>query len=288
YFDSDSINQGINQDYVLSKSTVVNLTPILDKTVLDHFISADNFAKYLSVKNGEKEENYKSYAIEAAQLFKVQSKLKVREIIKTKEDLEALASHSVHSLDIQKPMHANAIEKELKTSKETLQKLEAEIEQIRQRLSSTENHNEYNALVDYHNKLIYQHKSMVERYNQAVNIYNSLGGVRQSSVIEIGGGIDLEPGNFKIMTPSSSAKLQEFSGIIDKVSADWRSLNRSGKWIRNGIGGAVTEAKSKLPEMAWVLKKEGTSGSSTYRHLQSGIQNQYWSSSDLQVRSWRD
>ena len=64
----------------------------------DHFINAANFAKYLCIKNGEKEENYKIYEAEAFQLFKVQRNLKVREIIKTKEDLQALASYSAHSL----------------------------------------------------------------------------------------------------------------------------------------------------------------------------------------------
>jgi hypothetical protein len=284
YFSSE----GINQDYVLKKSKVVYLSPVLDKKVLDHFINADNYAKYLCVKNGEKEENYKIYEAQALQLFKVQRNLKVREIIKSKEDLEALASYSAHSLGIQKPLAAKGLENDIRTGKETLQKLEAEIEQIRRRLSSPENLNDHNTLVDEHNRLIYQHKSMVERYNQAVNIYNSLGGIRQSSIIEIGGGINLEPRNFKIKTMPTSARLQGFKGLLDKVSTEWRSLDGSGKWIRNGTGGSVTEAKKKLPQIIWVVKKESTSNNSTYKHIQSGLENQYWSATDSQSRSWRD
>ncbi len=284
YFSAEKINE----DYVLKKSKVVYLSPILDKKVSDFFKNAGNYAKYLSIKNGEKEDNYQIYETEALQLFKVQRNLQVKEIVKTKKDLEALASYAAHSLGIQEPLEANILENDIRSTKETLQKIEAEIEQIRRKLSSSENQNDYNALVDQHNQLIYQHKSMVERHNRAVDIFNSLGGTRQFSIIEIGGGIDLDPRNFKIKTPPSSARLQGFKGLLDKVGTEWRSLNGSGKWIRNAIGGAVTEAKSKLPEMPWVLKKEGAYGGSTYRYLQSGIENQYWSSSDSQVRSWRD
>jgi hypothetical protein len=284
YFASEEINE----DYVLKKSKVVYLSPILDKKVSDFFKNAGNYAKYLSIKKGEKEENYQIYEAEALQLFKVQRNLQVREIVKSKGDLEALASYAAHSLGIQKPLEANTLENDIRTTKETLQKLEAEIEQIRRRLSSPENLNDYNALVDQHNQLIYQYKSMVERHNRAVNIYNSLGGTRQFSIIEIGGGIDLKPRNFKIKTPPSSARLQGFKGLLDKVGTEWRSINGSGKWIRNGTGGAVTEAKNKLSQMAWIPMSEATSGSSTYKHLQSDKEHQYWSAIDSQTGSWRD
>jgi hypothetical protein len=202
--------------------------------------------------------------------------------------LKALASYSANSFGIQKPLEAKTLENDIRTSKETLQKLEVEIEQIRRRLSSPQTLDDHDALVDQHNKMISHYKSMLERHNQAVKIYNSLGGVRQSYIIEIGGGINLEPRNFKIKTPPSSARLQGFKGLMDKVGTEWRSINGSGKWIKNGTGGVATEIKNKLPRLAWVSMSESTSGSSTYRHLQSGKERQYWSAIDSQTGSWRD
>lgn len=281
-------SEGTNEDYVLKKSKIVYLSPVLDKKVSDYFKNAANYAKYLSIRKGKKEDNYKLYEAEALQLLKIQRNLNVREIVKTKEDLEALASYSANSLGIQKPVEAKTLENDLRTSKETLQKLEAEIERIKRKLSFPENPNDHNALVDQHNRLVYQHKSMVERHNKMVNVYNSLGGVRQLYIIEIGGGINLEPRNFKIKTPPSSARLQGFKGLLDKVGTEWRSLNGSGRWIRNETGGVTTEIKSKLPRMTWVSMSEATSGSSMYKHLQSDKERQYWSATDSQTGSWRD
>jgi hypothetical protein len=136
--------------------------------------------------------------------------------------------------------------------------------------------------------LIFKYKSMLERYNKMVNVYNSLGGVRQLSIIEIGGGINLEPRNFKIKTPPSSARLQGFKSLLNKVSTEWRSINGSGKWIRNGTGGAISENINRRAAMAWMLLKEEPSGSSIYKHMQVDKEHQYWSASDSQTGYWRD
>jgi hypothetical protein len=287
-FVSYSASDEINEDYVLKKSKVVYLSPILDKQVNDFFKNGGNYAKYLCIKNGEKEKNYRIYEAEASQLFKAQRNLTVKEIVKNREDLRALASYAAHSLGNQKPSEANLIEKDIRASKENIESLKSEIEQIRLRMSSIENPDDYNELVDQHNKLIYQYKVMLERHNRAVNIYKSFGRTEQFSIIEIGGGINLEPRNFKIKTPPSSARLQGIRGLLDKVGTEWRSINGAGKWIRNETGGTVTEVKNKFPKMAWIKMDETTSGSSTYKHFQSDKEHQYWSSINPQTGSWRD
>ena len=271
---SYSDSQGINQNYVLEKSKVVYLSPILEKKVSDHFINATNFSKYLCIKNGEKEDKHKIFESEALQLFPAQGNLKVREIIKTKEDLRALASYSADSLQAEKPLTARNIENDLKLGKELLQKLEAEIDLTKRKLNSTENPQDYNVLVDHHNELILQYKSTLQKYNQDVNIYNSLK-INKLSILEIGGGINLEPRNFKIKASQPGPRMQGFLSLIDKVDTKWRPINGAGKWIRNETGGSITEGKTRLPKMVWKLKKEETSGASLYKHLQSDNENQY-------------
>jgi hypothetical protein len=120
-----------------------------------------------------------------------------------------------------------------------------------------------------------------------VNGYNSLD-LQCRSIVEIGGGINLEPRNFKIKTPQASARLQEFRRIMQTVGTEWQSIDGSGKWIRNGTATVSIEQKGNLPRTEWTSKKETTSGSCTYKHIQSDSEPQYWSAIDSQTGSWRD
>jgi hypothetical protein len=277
----------MNADYVIKNSTVTYLSPVLDKRVSDYFGSPTNLAKYLCLKNGKKEEDHRAYEADALRLFNAHRNSKVKDIILTKGDVEALASYSAHALDVQKATAAKALESNMKADKEALEKLQAKIEQIKRSISSASSVSSHDALVDQHNELVSQYKSIRYRYNQAVSRYNSLD-IGGPCIIEISGGINLEPRNFRIKTPKTSAKLQGFREIVDKIGTDWRSINGSGKWIKNGIETGGTEAKQKVPKLEWTQKKETVSGSSTSRHFQADSEHQYWSSIDSQTGSWRD
>ena len=284
---SYSKTDGMNADYVAKNSTVTYLSPVLDKKVSDFFGSPTNLAKYLSLKNGNKEENHRAYESDALQLFKAHRNSQVKDIIRTKGDIEALASYSADALDVQKPSAARTLESNMKVDVEALEKLKAAIEQIERSISSASSASSHNALVDQHNQLVSQYNSVRDRYNQTVSRHKSLD-IKSSSIIRISGGINLEPRNFKIKTPKTSAKLQGFRVIFDKIGTDWRSINGSGKWIKNGIETGRTEVKQKVPKLEWTQKKETASGSSTNRHFQADSEHQYWSAIDSQTGSWRD
>jgi hypothetical protein len=280
-------SEGMNTDYVIKNASVVYLSPVLDKKVSEHFGNPANFAKFFCLKNGIKEEDFRSYESEASQLFNANRNHSVRDIIKTKEDLEALASYSVDALHAQEPPAAKVLEGNINADKAALEKLNTKIEQTKGMISSATSISTHNSLVDQHNDLVRQYESIRDRYNLAVSKYNSLG-IEYPMIIEISGGINLEPRNFKIKTPQTSAMLQEFRGIMDKVGTEWRSLNGSGKWIRNATTISGAELKNKLPKFEWTPTKEAISGGSTYRHVQADSNRQSWSAEESQTGSWRD
>lgn len=284
---SCSNSDALTTDYIVKNSSVVYLSPILDKKVSDHFGNSSKLAKYLCVKNGMKEENYKAYDSEAAQLFKAYRNMKVRDIIKTKEELKALASYSAASLHVQEPSVAKTLKNNIISSEKSLERLGVRIEQIERSIDSAGNVSIYNRLVDEHNELVSEYKAIGQRYNQLVNRYNSLN-VEYPFIIEIGGGINLEPRNFKIKPLRSSARLNEFRQIMDKVGTQWQSINGSGKWIRSRTGAGSQEAKIKLPRIEWMSKKESTLNGTVYTDIQSSAKHQYWSAMDSQTGSWRD
>ncbi|MHC1725456.1 MAG: hypothetical protein AB9866_05490 [Syntrophobacteraceae bacterium] len=280
-------SEGIDADHVIKNASVVYLSPVFDKKVSEHFGNPANVAKFLCQKNGMKEENFKSYESEATKLFNAHRNHKVSHFIKTREDLKALASYSAGVLQAQEPPVGKALQGNINADEATLEKLGAQIEQNKSMMDSTTDITTHNDLVDQHNALVSQYELIRNRRNDTVSRYNSLG-IATRSIMEIGGGINLRPRNFKIQTPHSSTKLQEFQGIMNKTGTKWQLLNGSGKWIRNATAGNGAELKNKLPKFEWTLKKETISGGSTYRHIQADSNHQFWSATASQTESWRD
>ena len=286
-FISYSKSEAVTTNYLIKNSKVTYLSPILDKKVSDHFKNSTNLAKYLCVKHGKEKANYKVYESEALQLFNTYRNVKVREIINTKKDMEALASYSADSLDVQKPPVVKNLERILKADEQSLEELKSRINQIERSVKSATNDNTYNALVDQHNKLVSQYEAVRKRYNKVLERYNLLG-IQRSLGIEISGGINMEPRKFKIRTSQNNVRLKEFRGIMEKVGTKWSTINGSEKWIKNSIGSGVTEIKAKVPKIEWTPKTETASGGSIYKYIQGGSGHQYWSSIDPQSGSWRD
>ena len=277
-----STPEDINEDYVIKNAGVICLSPILEKTVGDYFKNPESIAKYLCLKHGADKDNYSAYASDALRLFNENRSNKVREIINSKDALKALATYSAQSVSFADP----AIIKNIKSDKETLDKLKLKIERIRNRINYTSG-TEYNQLVDQHNELVNRYDIIRRRLNQSIYKYGKLD--PQSPIVtEIGGGINLEPRNFKIRATQSSLKIREFKEIVDKVGTEWRSIAGTGRWISSKAGTDATEITNKLSKRRWALEKEATSGNSKYIFTSDGPEHKYWSVVDSQSGSWRD
>jgi len=279
-------SETVTTKYLINNSKVVYLGPILDKKVSEYFLNSTNFAKYLCVKNGSKTDKYKIYESKAMQLFKAYQNRKVRDIIKTKEEMKALASYSAETLDVQDPPIITNLERTINSEEKELKRLNNQIKKVRRTIDSTTNNYKYNTLINKHNQLVKRYETRRDRYNQAVDRYNSLS-IERPYGIEIGGGINLEPRNFKIKSSPNSIKLSNFRKKMSKVSTEWSSIDGTEKWIKNRTGGKAMEVK-KVPRIEWGPIKETASNNFAYKYVQGGSDHQYWSMVEAQSGSWRD
>lgn len=275
-------SEDMNEDYVIKNARVIYLSPVLEKAVGEYFKNPTNVAKYLCLKSELDENNPSAYASESLRLFNEYRSNKVRDIIDSKEALKALAKYSAQSVSLAEPRIIGSI----KSEKQALGKLKLEIEKIRQKMNDASG-TEYNRLVDEHNELVNRYEIMRSRFNQNIEEYKKLD-PQSPFVIEIGGGINLEPRNFKIRATQSSPEIQEFKEIIHKVGTEWQSIAGEGRWISSKAGAGVTEITNKLPKRKWALEKETTSGNSKYMLTGDGPDHKYWSAVDSQNGSWRD
>jgi hypothetical protein len=146
-------------------------------------------------------------------------------------------------------------EKLIKSNKEELSALEKEIAQKKYTIDLTNEYAvaNYNQLVDRYNYLSTTADSNIRACNSIIDELNNMA-VHSSQIISIGGGIDLSPKKFKIITRSaSSPKIQELNGVrgIAKSSA---TISKSDDWIKNRVG-ENTQRVNMLPKNSLAYSK---------------------------------
>ncbi len=277
---------GLDENYVKNNSKVVFLSPILDQTVKSYFSNSGNIAKYLCHKNNTSLDFPNRYEAEANRLISIYRNKKVREIIKTKEDLKALANYAISQLIFSSPAGVKKYETKMKRDESQLDKITAEINRVKIKMKSATGWR-YNSYVDEYNRLVGQYETIRVRLNRNINIYNQFN-VQSLTVTEIGGGINLEPQHFNIKRTVKSYKLKTFKNITKKAGLNWNSINGSGQWVRSRTKSGGSTHKNILPKTNWTSKSVSKSNGSTFTYLAAGPQQNYWSSTTKETNSWRD
>jgi hypothetical protein len=114
--------------------------------------------------------------------------------------------------------------------------------------------------VDRHNSLVERSDSLVQilntyinKYNEAVKELNDLE-IQTRQIASIGGGIDLSPKKFKVISRDvTSPQILKVNGIRSAMSTVGK-VARSGDWIRN-IVAKGTSRVNLLPKSAWTSSK---------------------------------
>ena len=215
-----------------AESMVVFLSPILEQTVKEVFQSVANIVKYLSSDIDPSTADRAKIDSESARLFSQYQNRKVRDMLHTKRDVELLAAYAARKVDVPPSTIANNLKTRITADKTALANLESAIKQIKKRTSMKTFSEDYNALVGRHNELVDEYEQIRSRLNMAVEQYNTLD-VQHPYIVEIGGGINLEPSKFAIRQNASSPNLIEFKSRISKVGFRWTDTGGSKKWIRS-------------------------------------------------------
>ena len=218
---------------IAAKAKVVFLSPILEQTVTEYFRSPTNIAKYLSGDLVPATVDRDRLVVsEATRLFRQYQNGKVRDMLRSKRDVELLATYAARKVDVPPPTIVEKLNAEITADKNTLSNLQSLIKKMKSRINIATSSDNYNALVDRHNELIGQYELVRTRLNTAVDRYNALD-IQVPHVVEIGGGINLEPSKFAIRQNASSPHLVEFKSRISKVGVRWTDIGDAKRWIRS-------------------------------------------------------
>ena len=281
YLEADEIDY----DYIKTKSQIIYLTPILEKKVGDYFNNPINVSKFLCEKNGIDQDRHNIYQEEGSTIFNSNFNKQVKSIIKTKIDLKALAMYASDNIDISPPQNVDFVIREIDDNKAMLDKLESEIDIIKMKMENASIW-EYNSLVSEHNQMVEQYETLWQKYNQNVDYYNQLD-VEFPQIVEIGGGINLEPRNFRIRKSSNSKKLNQFENIAEKTKYEWTIIDGKDKWIRSKTKTGVSSFQNKLPDINWISKISSKTTKTSFEFLTTEVGENYWVSTSTEG-SWRD
>lgn len=123
--------------------------------------------------------------------------------------------------------------------------------------------NQFNNLVDKYNNLLKKQESYINSFNSKINKLNNLN-IVSNYITSIGGGIDLHPTEFKIISNNpNSPKLQQIRSIKDKIKTAGKISNYK-NWIRSnsGNGGSVINA---IP-LNSLISSKSTNGNTKYKY----------------------
>ncbi|MEI6632565.1 MAG: hypothetical protein WCP22_01970 [Chlamydiota bacterium] len=257
---------------IIEDSKVVFLSPILDKTVDEFFQSGTNVVKYLSGESEPTAAEHVAFDSEAARLFGQYRYRKVRDMLHAKRDVELFATYAASTVDVPPPTAAHNLEDRITADKTTLTNLESAVTQIKRRMSLETTPETYNASVHRHNQLVDEYQRVRTRLTLAIDHYNALN-IQVPHIVEIGGGISLEPSKFAVRRNASSPKLIEFKSRISNVGPRWTDLRTSRKWMRSDSttrGTSPGRPRTKLDERMAV-----------------GYQIKHWTRTDARDGSWK-
>jgi hypothetical protein len=124
----------------------------------------------------------------------------------------------------------------IKSIKNEITGLDAKIKFNESRVDNynAESVNQFNKLVIEYNKLLKKQETYVNSYNNKINKLNELN-ITTHSIASIGGGIDLKPSNFKIISNKSNYKIQQIHNIKNRLVLN-KSTSSYKNWIRSNSG----------------------------------------------------
>jgi hypothetical protein len=121
-------------------------------------------------------------------------------------------------------------------------------------LTSEKEVDRHNSIVERYNSLIQTQKSYIDSVNEAVQELIDLG-VETREVASIGGGIDLNPKKFRVISrDATSPRIREVIGI-KSVMRTVGKVSRSGDWIRNELR-EDTSRVNPIPRGGWTFSKK--------------------------------
>jgi len=245
----------LSERFIRRNSKVVFLSKVLGKNVEHYFKNTADLARFLCYKYNVDVEKFEEYKSEAMNLIQNYKSKKVREMINSEEDLKALASYASEMIEL--------------PFEQQLLHLDAEITRLEKKINNTTDYELYNLYVKKYNRLVKQAQQLVSKIKE----------LKLPCEVEIGGGIDLEPGHFSIKVEPIK-KLEKFIRIAEQAKTSWNQIDGSGEWIRSraepDISDLLDWAEELIEEIDWGGGSESKSDSLNYIYYAGGKNQNYW------------
>jgi len=275
----------LDANFVENNAEVIFLSPILDKTIQGFFKSHNNLRKYLCLKNNVDENLSAMYQAEAKSVFSLNQRKKVKDLINSKIELRALADYAANNYSWNSPRIIKQYTSQINKLKKQLEKLDADMKILEAKMKDV-SRAKYNTYVKDYNLLVNKYKPLQNKHNNTVDFYNKIKS-RNNLMISIGGGINLEAKHFKINKTANSSTLKKFMETAKKTRVNWSSFNGSGNWIKSRSEN-YTYIKNKLPKTNWASDESHIIDGKNYKVIFSGEKRNYWTSQEVNAKSWRD
>lgn len=275
-------NKNNDINYIKENTSIISLTPFLDRNFKDYFSNKTNLAKYLCYKNNIPIENYSIYLNEASKLIPIYTNKKVRNLIKSKKDLQGFAEYASRQVDI-KSSDVAVYKLEINNKKDELNRIESQLHKIKAAMETDSSN--YNSYVPLYNTLVGKYENIRKELNQDIDRYNQLN-IQRRYIIEIGGGINLGPKNFNISSKADQSYIRNFMQITKSADVRWGPIHHSGTWIRSSAIAGGSSFKNIVPRTHWSLENEFNSNGYSLIRMTSIPDKKYWMIKGK--GSWRD
>ena len=269
---------------------VVFLGDILDKTVADYFSSTANVALYLQAGKEHAPPPDQFIEAQAQGLFTKYRNQKVRDMIASKEQIEKLVCYAASRVPSPKEAALSAAKAGVAAEQGKLERISAQVERTKSLMPLKENPN-YNRWVDAYNALIEQYEAERTRLNGLIDQYNNeAGGMKTAMILEIGGGINLEPENFAVRAVPSSVKLDAFKSAASHSLAPPKDNMGKPALMNSRDVPSMRIAETKRIGKTWVLSSptDGSSSSSSKSSAKADHGKAVWAINSASGNSWRE
>jgi len=234
---SDQI--GISEEYVKEMGTVQNASMILNDTVENIFKNPENYYNLYRDSIGKPVPNE-----EKAQKYREDKDKKTRDVVKGEKELRALLSYYSKSIEAKLPPIVKEYQDKIKANRERLKDLTKELEETERILKNAAGEARDTYAARY-NELAGLYNSTQDEFKSTADKLNGLG-IKTISGLGIGGGINLEPGNFNIKKKPKSAQLAGLYSAEKAVKDPAAGPGKAGDWIKSAY--KVKKAEAAAPK----------------------------------------
>lgn len=262
-------------------------TGALSRTVGEVFGGWKGVAEYLCLSDGVDLVRYGQYEQQAQRLYGEGSQHPAASLVRTRRQLEAFTMFLSGQMEPEVP-EAVSLKSALDAQRSEMEDLERRIDGLRaildRRIDNTNAKavDDYNAQVEAHNLLVERHESLRAQLNANVDRYNALG-LATYRVMEIGGGVALNPDSFTIQRTEQSVALDRLKSAAANAGPGWTKLEDGSEWIRSPSTASGSALSPTCGGLQWAPQAEGTHEASY-----SSALGQYWLKHSRDTGQWRD